>query len=160
MEAQIFEKGKKVTRKHDEKISFWVSQELWDAITGRATSKHCSVSAVMRTTVDDHLLKEINDANLIVEHMPKIMRKLERLQGSVELSSELFIYWLKYFFAYYVSELPSEEIQVKKIKSGEMMKNQMLEHFKKHKTENKKSWLEQLIMEYFEFGSSEGGTIG
>jgi predicted HicB family RNase H-like nuclease len=159
METKTFKNGKRRARKNDKKIDFRLSQERSRAITVEAASKHCSVGDVLRTAAENHLLKEIDDANLIIEHLPKIMRKQERLQESVELLSELFIFWLRYFFAYAPS-FSSEEDRIRQTKIGEIVKDRMLEHFKKYKMENKKSWFEQLIMEYFEFGSSEGGTIG
>jgi hypothetical protein len=155
MEAQIFEKGKRVTRKHDKRFSICVSQDIFDAIIAKASRNRCSRSNVIRTAITNRLLKEIDDNGLIIEYLPGIMREIKRIQESVELSCELFIYWLKYFFAY-ADFLPNEEERVKQIRIGEIMKNNMLDLFKKNKMENKKSWLEQFVMEYFEFGSEEG----
>jgi hypothetical protein len=159
MEARNSKNGKGVTRKHDKKMDFRLSQDEWKAMVVQAKGEHCSTGDAIRTAITDDLFKEINDADLIIEHLPKIKREIKRTRENVELSCELFIYWLKYFFAYTPSFSGKEE-KVKQTKTGETMKNRMLDLFKKDKAENKKSWLEQLIMEYFEYGSGEGGTIG
>lgn len=157
-ETFIMEHGKKVTRANDKFKSFRLTQEELKAISAEARRLNCSESDYIRSAVNDKLLKNINDNNLIMEYLPKIMQTLKRNQESIELSNELFIYWLSYFFAY-SPIFPNDEVKNKQTRIGEAVKKRMLDDFKNYKRVNNKSWLEQLIMEYFEFGSNEGGTI-
>jgi predicted DNA-binding protein len=157
-ELVITQNGKKVTKMQDKIMAIRLSQELRKAISAEAALQKCSESDFIRSAIEDKLLKDINDNNLIIELLPRIMQEQKRTREMVELSNELFVFWLKYFFSYTPS-FPNEETARKQAKVGESSKQEFLERFKKYKQANNKSWLEQLIMEYFEFTSDEGGTI-
>jgi uncharacterized protein (DUF1778 family) len=154
----ITQNGKKVTKMQDKKVAIRLSQELRRAVSAEAAVQRCSESDFIRNAIKDKLLKDLNDNNLIIELLPKIIQEQKRTREMVELSSEMFVFWLKYFFSFMPS-FPNEQTAHKQGKIGDISKREFLDRFKRYKQANKKSWLEQLIMEYFEFSSDEGGTI-
>ncbi|GHV81483.1 hypothetical protein AGMMS49991_00410 [Spirochaetia bacterium] len=150
----VMQNGKKVTRFNDKFKSLRLSQELQKAISAKATQLHCSESDFIRLAIEKELLKEINDNNLIMEHFPKITREQKHNRDITDNLFDYFDFWLDYFFIY-TPEIPDGDFD-KIRKNGLLKKKQFLERFKEYKRANKKSFAEQLVMEFFEFGSNEG----
>ncbi|GHU85980.1 hypothetical protein FACS189473_5240 [Spirochaetia bacterium] len=127
-----------------------------ESLKARAKLNRCKDSDIIRIAINEYLLKEINDNNLIMEHLPKIMRELKHDREAFNTFTDFFIHWTSFFFFYSGDSNLSDQEFNKRMAAANSKRDRMIEGFKEYKRANKKSFAEQLVMEFFEFGSNEG----
>jgi hypothetical protein len=147
------------TESKKEKIkNIRVSYEIANFLAVKAKEQHCTESDIIREALNDYLFRDINNANLLLASNQGLKLAMDKVDRKTELLTRLFLFWLKYFFTY-APQLPERrEEKVAQIKIGEARKKGMLEDFKKDLQENP-SLIEQLVMDFFEFENTEGGTL-
>lgn len=88
-----------------ETFNMRITDDLRKKIEAKARSEGISLSEAVRTALTDYLHRDVNIYNGILGTLSSLEKDMERLQRQLELHSNLFVYYLRFFFAFEGKEI-------------------------------------------------------
>lgn len=129
-------------------LTFQVDEVLNNQLKHKAMLENTSVSNIIRTSVNEYINKDVNIQTNLFASCEAIRQKIKKTEDKLDLFTNLFIYWLEYYFAYTKSfgEMDDSEKQTM-LESGRKRQEALITRFKKQ-MKDKKKLFETLICDY------------
>lgn len=107
------------------------------------------VSSLVRSIISDYLQKDIVWQGQMQAVMEMLRNKIDRLNRDVKLFSDLWLYWVEFYFAYTKAFGDMDEKQKKLlIQEGRKRTELMVESFKGHIKEKAPGLVEKIVADY------------
>ncbi len=140
--------GKKslLPKEMDVHYSMRISADLKNQIEAKAVSLGVKPAEVIRSALTEYVQKDVSITNEVLGFLSGIQKDVERLQRRFELHSNVFIFFLRFFFAFEGKELENipKENRKQFFDKGERRRNDFIRLFKQQ-TSNKVNVFEMLL---------------
>ena len=141
----------KIVRQKDLKHRFdlRLSKDLLTQIEAKALSLGVTPSELARTALNEYIHKDVNINNEVLGTLSILENEIEGIRRRVELQSNVFIYFLRFFFAFSGSEIEKVPREARKqfFEKGEKRRDDFIKLFKQQ-TANKVNIFELMLGEY------------
>lgn len=129
-------------------LTFQVDEILNEQLKHKAVLENTSVSNIIRTSVNEYINKDTNIQTNLFGSCEAIRQNIKKTEDKIDIFTNLFLYWLEYYFAYTKSfgEMEDSEKQAM-LESGRKRQEALLARFKKQ-TKEKKKLFETLVCDY------------
>lgn len=109
-----------------------INDDLRRKIEAKALNSGITLSEAVRVALNDFLHKDININTEILGTLSSIEKEIEYLQRQLELHSNLFVYFLRFFFAFSGKEIESIPKDARKqfFDKGEKRRDDFIRLFK------------------------------
>lgn len=116
----------------EENFHMRLNKELKKKIEAKAASEGMSLSEAVRSSLNDYLHKDVNINNEILGHLTSLETEIEQLTRRQELHSNVFIYFLRFFFAFSGKEIEQVPKEMRKqfFDKGEKRRDDFIKLFK------------------------------
>lgn len=134
----------------EKKLSIRFKSELYEEIKARCAAKHTTESEFIRSCVEKQLGSDLEIQNELVSTIGNFRSELFGVKREIKIFSNLFVYWLKYYFTLSGADfdaLPDGGAKTLAFGKGEARRNKFIEMYK---LENKeyKALFEQIFADF------------
>lgn len=130
-------------------INFRIPMQLKKDIDGKAKSENLNNTEFIVKALNNEVYKDINIHNAELGTLQEILRIEKNIERKIDVFSNIFIYFLKYFFAIHTKELEDKNVHNLNdlFDKGEVRKNTFIKNFRKE-NKNVVSILETVLADY------------
>ncbi len=142
-------KAKVLVKELGEDFHMRLGKELKANLEAKALTMNLSLSEIVRVALNDYLHRDINISTEVLGMLSELEKSLERLRRGQELQSNIFIYFLRFFFAFSGKDIEAVPKEMRKqfFDKGEKRRDDFIRLFKQQ-TENRVNMLDLLLSEY------------
>ena len=126
-----------------------INKDLADQIEAKAISLGVTPSELARTALSEYIHKDVNISNEVLGTLSILENEIEGVRRRVELQSNVFIYFLRFFFAFSGKDIEQVPKEMRKqfFEKGEKRRDDFIKLFRQQ-TANKVNIFELMLGEY------------
>lgn len=142
-------KKESLIREMEERFNIRISKDLKAQIDAKAMSLKITPSELARIAITNFIYKDVNISNELLGTLSGLQNDLEGIRRRIELHSNVFIYYLRFFFAFEGNELDKvpKEIRKQFFAKGEKRRDDFIRLFRQQNV-NHVNIFELLLGEY------------
>ena len=126
-----------------------VDNDLRKVVDIKAAQMHLSCGELIRRALKEYLYKDSNISNELLSTVPGLQKDLESQKRRLELHSSMFLYYLRFFFAFnedIIKDIPNE-MRKQFFDRGEKRRDDFINLFRNQKI-SRTNYLELLVGEF------------